>query len=63
LTVKEDAQGFNENKEEAVKGGKAAGIALDAYESQTGLKVVSSENFLNPSKPTAELPFDEKSKL
>jgi DNA-damage-inducible protein D len=60
LAIKEDAQGFNENKDKAVKGGKAAGIALDAYEAQTGLKVVSSENFLNPPKPTGELPPDEK---
>jgi DNA-damage-inducible protein D len=60
LAIKEDAQGFNENKDKAVKGGKAAGIALDAYEAQTGLKVVSTENFLNPPKPTGELPPDEK---
>jgi DNA-damage-inducible protein D len=56
LAIKEDAQGFNQNKDEAVKGGKAAGIALDAYETQTGLKVVSTENFLNSPKPTDELP-------
>lgn len=60
LAIKEDAQGFNENKDKAVKGGKAAGIALDAYEAQTGLKVVSSENFLNPPKPPDALPPDEK---
>jgi DNA-damage-inducible protein D len=62
LAIKEDAQGFNENKDKAVKGGKAAGIALDAYEAQTGLKVVSTENFLNQPKPTGELPTDEKMK-
>ena len=56
LAVNEDAQGFNENKDKAVKGGKAAGIALDAYETQTGLKVVSTENFLNTPKPIDELP-------
>ena len=60
LAIKEDAQGFNENKDKAVKGGKAAGIALDAYEAQTGLTVVSTENFLNQPKPTGELPPDEK---
>jgi prophage antirepressor-like protein len=60
LAIKEDAQGFNENKDKAVKGGKAAGIALDAYEAQTGLTVVSTENFLNQPKPTGELPADEK---
>jgi DNA-damage-inducible protein D len=58
LAVKEDAQGFDENRDKAVKGGKAAGTALDAYEAQTGLKVVSAENFLPSSKggKTGELP-------
>jgi DNA-damage-inducible protein D len=58
LAVKEDAQGFDENKDKAVKGGKATGKALDLYEKETGLKVVSSENFLPPSKDskTGELP-------
>jgi DNA-damage-inducible protein D len=60
LAIKEDAQGFEENKDKAVKGGKAAGTALDAYEAQTGLKVVSSENFLNPPKIPDALPPDEK---
>ena len=50
LAIKEDAQGFDENRNEAIKGGNAAGAALNTYESATGLKVVSSENFLPPSK-------------
>jgi DNA-damage-inducible protein D len=50
LAIKENAQGFDENKDKAVKGGKAAGKTLELYENQTGLKVVSSENFLPPSK-------------
>jgi DNA-damage-inducible protein D len=56
LAIKEDAQGFDENKDKAVKGGKAAGKALDFYETETGLKVVSAENFLPPSKGTGSLP-------
>lgn len=56
LAVKEDAQGFDENKDKAIKGGKAAGAALDTYEERTGLKVVSAENFLPPSKKTDTLP-------
>ena len=56
LAIKEDAQGFNENKDKAVRGGKATGKALDLYEEQTGLKVVSAENFLPPSKKTDNLP-------
>jgi DNA-damage-inducible protein D len=50
LAINEDAQGFNENKDKAMKGGKAAGTALDAYEVQTGINVLSSENFLKPLK-------------
>ncbi|MBK7938484.1 MAG: Bro-N domain-containing protein [Lewinellaceae bacterium] len=40
-----DAQGFPENKEAAVKGGRAAGKALNAFEGETGKKVVTSGNF------------------
>lgn len=43
--VKRDAQGFPENKEAAIKGGSAAGKALDAFEKDTGDRVVSSQNF------------------
>lgn len=46
LTVENDAQGFNENKEQAEKGGKMAGDARKRIEKQ-GMKVISSENFLN----------------
>ena len=56
LAVKDDAQGFDENKDKAKKGGKAAGAALDTYEAKTGFKVVSAENFLPPSKKTDKLP-------
>ncbi len=43
--VKDDAQGFVENKNAAVKGGSAAGDALTAFEKRTGSKVVTSGNF------------------
>jgi DNA-damage-inducible protein D len=56
LAIKEDAKGFIENKDKAVKGGKAAGASLDTFEAATGLKVVSSENFLPPPKKTDTLP-------
>ena len=56
LAIKEDAQGFDENRDKAVRGGKATGKALNLYEEQTGLKVVSAENFLPPSKKTDTLP-------
>ena len=44
-TIKDDAQGFEENKHAAIKGGTAAGAALDAFENRTGDKVVSSQNY------------------
>lgn len=40
-----DAQGFDENKDAALKGGTAAGKALAAFEESIGKKVVTSENF------------------
>jgi hypothetical protein len=43
--VKDDAQGFVENKNAAVKGGSAAADALTAFEKRTGSKVVTSGNF------------------
>jgi DNA-damage-inducible protein D len=46
VTVRDDAQGFSENYEAAHLGGRIGGDALKNFESKTGLKVVSSENFL-----------------
>lgn len=43
--VGDDAQGFDENKTAARKGGQSAGKALKAYEKDTGKKVVSASNF------------------
>jgi DNA-damage-inducible protein D len=42
----ENAQGFNENHDAAIKGGIAGGKARRNVEEVTGKKVVSSENFL-----------------
>lgn len=44
-TIKDDSKGFEENRGSAVKGGKAAGKALDAFEKETGNKIVSNSNF------------------
>ena len=44
--VNDDAQGFNENHDAAQKGGNAMGKARQNYEKETGLKVVSTDNFL-----------------
>ncbi len=46
IAVKHDAKGYNENHEAAVKGGLGAGAAIKNFEKNTGLKVVSSDNFL-----------------
>lgn len=48
--VKDDAQGFEENKKAAIEGGSAAGDALDAFEKRTGQKVVSDKNFKDQIK-------------
>ena len=47
FAIDKEAQGFNENHDAAVKGGKTAGEAMERVEAATGKKVVSSENFLN----------------
>lgn len=45
-TVKENAQGFLENREVAIKGGQLAGEARELIEKRRGEKVLSSDNFL-----------------
>lgn len=44
-TIEKDAQGFDESKKAAIEGGTATNKALEAYEKETGSKVVSSDNF------------------
>ena len=61
LTEKEDAQGYTESHDVAVKGGLMVGESLKGFEDRTGLKVVSSDNFLglkSGDKPK-ELPTNE----
>ncbi len=55
----DDAQGFNENHDAALKGGTGARKALSSYEKETGDKVVTPDNFLNQieeAKKKKELP-------
>ena len=47
ITVNDDAQGFPENHNSAVRGGYATGEARRRYEETSGEKVVSTENFLS----------------
>ncbi len=49
-TIKEDAKGFDENKNTAIKGGSMAGKAREMIEKESGNNVVSPENYLNQSK-------------
>lgn len=57
--IADDAQGFDENKNAAVKGGNMAGNARKMIEKESGKKVVSSENFLKNSDRIKELPPEE----
>ena len=47
IAVKDDAQGFAQNQDAAVDGGRMAGKYLKELEERTGQKVVTSDNFLN----------------
>ncbi len=47
IAIKDDAQGFNENRESAIDGGNLAGKYRKELEERTGQKVVSNQNFLN----------------
>jgi DNA-damage-inducible protein D len=64
ITVKDDAKGFNENLDAAVKGGQVGRTALKNVEKSTGEKVVSATNFLNSvgGDKLDELPAEKKDK-
>ena len=53
--IESDAQGFDENRKSAQKGGRSAGKARQAFEDESGKKVVSSDNF-KKKLPDAEAP-------
>ncbi len=46
IAVKDDAQGFEDNREAAIDGGNLAGKYRKELEERTGQKVVSNQNFL-----------------
>ena len=58
LTVRDDAQGFNENHDAAVKGGYIGGTARQNLEKQLGETIISKENFiqLNQGDNNHEIP-------
>lgn len=55
ITRKKDAQGFEENKHAAHKGGRIAGEAREKLEKETGAKVVSKGNYLTASQRPKKL--------
>jgi len=55
IARKKDAQGFDENKVSARKGGKIAGDARKKLEIETGASVVSSENYLTEPESRKKL--------
>jgi DNA-damage-inducible protein D len=56
--INEDAQGFDENRDAAVKGGNVAGKARKLVESESGKKVISTQNYLKTGE-SKELPPSE----
>lgn len=50
IVKRDDAQGYDENADASKKAGKAVGDSRRRLEKQTGLKVVSSQNYLPPEK-------------
>jgi DNA-damage-inducible protein D len=59
VTVRDDAQGFNENFDAASEGGRMAGNARRNLEKELRKDVVSSTNFLGLQRPDA-LPDEGK---
>jgi hypothetical protein len=65
LAIKDDAKGFIQNQDAAIQGGTFAGNARVRLETEKGLKVVSSDNFLGLNEVNEQknvLPKDEKQK-
>jgi DNA-damage-inducible protein D len=62
IAQKEDAQGFTENHEATQKAGSIAGRAREDAEKRGGIKIVSSENYLNQIEESTKdkLPPEEK---
>lgn len=57
----EDAQGFDENKKAAKKGGNIAGQSRKLLENQSGKPIVSPKNYLEaPEDETKQLPSNEE---
>lgn len=55
ITRVDDAQGFDESRTAARKGGEVAGVARKDLEKKTGKRVVSPENYLNEPENRKQL--------
>ncbi len=64
IAVRDNAQGFNQNQEAAITGGRFAGNARERLENEQGIKVISSDNFLEAPKNENDIlpPSDDKTK-
>jgi DNA-damage-inducible protein D len=62
VAIRDAAEGFIENYDAAFIGGKIGGKALKNYEEETGLKVVSSDNFLGLKGRDKPDELDEETK-
>lgn len=59
-TIVQEAQGFHENHDAAVKGGQVAGESLKNAEDKLGIKVVSKENFKHLKSGEADKLLDSE---
>ncbi len=59
LAIEQDAVGFNPNAQAARQGGRAAGKARLAAEEETGVQVVSADNFLKQIEEAKQKPLNE----
>ena len=55
IAINKDAQGFDENKTAAKKGGKIAGDARKNLEIESGKKIVNDENYLETPEKAKRL--------
>jgi len=60
IAQKDQAQGYDENKSAARKGGKISGNARKQLEKQTGEKVITGENFLKSAEESKKLTGSNK---
>jgi len=60
IAKRQDAQGFRQNQRAAKAGGTVAGNARKELEGKSGVPVVSSDNYLNPSQSLEEATVSKK---